>query len=352
MAPIQAGDQLTVSQPPPENAVGRGAGSVRNNVAVPAPDVLPVGLIPEREDPIAREGRTAGLQVIAAVSVGAVLAKAARDARLPWWWLNFPMVVLVGLGGSLAGLLGARAVDLLSEPLHLRTHQGSTRFWVRYISAFVADTVGFVLASEALEGRSLWRGSPKWGWTIGWPLATLMMAANAIDVEAGERVVAARGMMLHPVTNLRNRRAFDADLASLARNNIAFVYVLADLDHLKEINDLHGHASGDAAVKHLAAALDRQGGFAYHWGGDEFVLLLSYRERKDVQGNVQSVLDNLRVRGSKAGHAVSASFGVAFVPEDNSRSIEQIGKAADDALYEAKRAGRGRAVLEAEPADR
>jgi diguanylate cyclase (GGDEF)-like protein len=239
-------------------------------------------------------------------------------------------------------------VDFVAARVDLGPRDREARFWTRYFVAFLTDTVGFVVASEKLEGRSFWPGSRRWGWTVGWPLATLMIAANAIDGEAAERVSAARSMLLNPVTDLRNRRAFDADIAGLVRGGVSFTFVFADVDGLKQINDAYGHVAGDAAIKCLGAALGRQTGVAYHWGGDEFVLLVPGNDRDSLIRTVHAVFAEVNALGVDRNWPLGASFGATFVPADETRSAEEIAENADQALYAAKQAGRNRLVLSGE----
>jgi diguanylate cyclase (GGDEF)-like protein len=308
--------------------------------------VLPVGPILDREDPAEREARTAALHVLAAFALGATLAKAARDQGLPWWWVNLPLFLLIGSTGAAAGAGAARAADAVAARMGGAAPRW--RFWVRYGAAFATDTLGFAITGPWFEGRSLWRGSSRFSWSVGWPLAVLMLATGAIDTQASERVRAVRGMLLNPVTDLRNRRMFDSDLAALVRDRVGFTLVAADLNGLKHVNDTHGHAAGDAAVKALGAALGRQVGFAYHWGGDEFMLLLAGTERPRTLDTTRRVAEELRSFESERGFGASASFGCTFVPETDTRSPEAIQKAADEALYRAKGAGRSRLAVEAE----
>lgn len=308
---------------------------------------LPVGPIPE-DDPLGFEGLIVAVQVFAAVSVGGVLAKAARDTGLRWWWLNLPIVALIGTAGSFFGMGGARLIEIIAE--RLRKDAARARFWVRYGVVFLADVVLFQLMAPALEGRSLWRGSWRWSWMIGWPLAALMLSANALGSEARGRVAAARGMMLHPITELRNRRTFDGDLALVVRAHVGFTFVFADLDRLKQLNDTSGHAAGNAAIRALAAALDRHG-HAYHWGGDEFALLVAGTDRDALIQIARSVAAELQRAGTPVGLSFSASLGAAFVPAGDARGPEGIQHDADVALYAAKHAGRGRLAIAGESGD-
>jgi diguanylate cyclase (GGDEF)-like protein len=91
---------------------------------------------------------------------------------------------------------------------------------------------------------------------------------------------ARRESRLDPLTGLPNRRAFDEALPralAAATSDAPLALALLDLDHFKQVNDLHGHAHGDAALQLLAELLQthpRPGDLAARLGGDEFVLLV------------------------------------------------------------------------------
>lgn len=293
-----------------------------------------------------REGRTAALHLLAGFAVGGTLAKAAHDEGLRWWWLNLPLFLLVGSAGAAAGAGAAHAADIVAVRMGGRASRW--RFWTRYFAAFAADTLSFAVMGPWFEGRSLWRGSSRFSWAGGWPLAILMLGAAAIEAEASERVRAVRGMMLNSVTDLRNQRMFDSDLAALVRDRVSFTLLAVDMNGLKQINDTHGHAAGNSAIKTLGAALGRQDGFAYHWGGDEFMLLMSGTDRARVHQAAHNVAQDLIAFAEERAFVPSASFGCTFVPPTDSRTAEAIQEAADQALYRAKGAGRSRLSLEGE----
>jgi diguanylate cyclase (GGDEF)-like protein len=119
------------------------------------------------------------------------------------------------------------------------------------------------------------------------------------------------------------------------------------MDHFKRINDQHGHLVGDVALKSVGAALaDELRGYdaVGRFGGEEFVAVLP---DTDVAG-AEHAAERLRLRieslavpvhGSDETLAVTASIGVALCPEHGD-SVDDVLRAADDAMYEAKRAGR------------
>jgi diguanylate cyclase (GGDEF)-like protein/PAS domain S-box-containing protein len=156
-----------------------------------------------------------------------------------------------------------------------------------------------------------------------------------------------------PLTGVLNRRAFDeaasGACAAARAHGQAFAVIAFDLDAFKALNDRHGHAAGDAALRLLvdAARADiRAGDLIGRLGGDEFAVALP-RAGGDFAERIAS-----RLRRTLAGmvrHAVgmprfTASFGVA-ASADPGESFTATLARADEALYRAKQAGRDRVVL-------
>jgi diguanylate cyclase (GGDEF)-like protein len=148
------------------------------------------------------------------------------------------------------------------------------------------------------------------------------------------------------LTGLANRRALEEILAGEISRAQRFAHqlavVLLDLDRFKEINDSFGHAAGDVmlrAVSQLLTSLARQGDTVARWGGEEFVVVLP---ETDLAGASRFAE---RLRRTIEAHAVgemktSTSCGVAtMLPED---SVDDLLRAADQALYRAKSNGRNR----------
>lgn len=161
------------------------------------------------------------------------------------------------------------------------------------------------------------------------------------------------------LTGLHNRRHFFTRLKHhlnrAERYDERLALLLLDADDLKQINDRHGHVSGDRALERIASFLRgclRASDEIARIGGDEFAaLLLSAEEERAlrVARRIQSGLRDLHLRtdeGTRVG--LSVSIGMAFWPDD-ARDGRLLFQQADEALYAAKDLGRSRVVRSEDP---
>lgn len=146
--------------------------------------------------------------------------------------------------------------------------------------------------------------------------------------------------MRDSLTGLLNRRAFEErtvqELESCRRYDRSFTLVMADLDDFKRINDSLGHLRGDAVLKSVALALKeatRAEDVVGRFAGDEFVALLVNTDREVARQMVARLSAQLIER------RLQCSLGAAIFPWD-APDLEGMLKAADAALYAAKRAGK------------
>lgn len=148
-----------------------------------------------------------------------------------------------------------------------------------------------------------------------------------------------------PLTGLLNRRALDerleAELARQDRSGGPLSLLLVDIDHFKRVNDEHGHAHGDVVLQGVADAMRRIARTADvlgRIGGDEFALLLGDTDEDGAWTAANRLLEGIReIR-------VTASIGAATAEASGHWDVPSLLRAADEALYEAKHAGRDRAV--------
>ena len=158
------------------------------------------------------------------------------------------------------------------------------------------------------------------------------------------------GLLKH--TKIKEKLAADASRASRAGEPLVFGMI--DIDHFKAVNDRYGHLSGDRVIKSLARLLRqrlRQSDGIGRYGGEEFAVVLpgcSLASAKQVLNQIREGFAKLRFRHGDEEFSVTLSAGIASV--EQFRDAEGINRAADEALYEAKRAGRNRVMLCQAPA--
>lgn len=159
------------------------------------------------------------------------------------------------------------------------------------------------------------------------------------------------------LTGLPNRQLF-MDRARVALNKAArsserFALCFVDLDGFKPVNDRHGHATGDALLREIARALReglRDSDTVARVGGDEFMLLLSPMTLQSGDQEAEVIMQRMirRVGAiSRIGDRevkIGASVGIALYPA-HGNSLETLMARADEAMYRAKRSGKGRVSL-------
>lgn len=148
------------------------------------------------------------------------------------------------------------------------------------------------------------------------------------------------------LTGLHNRRGFfklavqQMKLAKRQRSGIMFV--VADVDGLKEINDALGHEEGDLAIKDAATVLKatfRESDVIGRIGGDEFAVIAPERTPAKIEiimSRLQERIDSLR-RSTKRKYKLSISIGIAHSDPDSLRSVDEMLSEADRGMYAHKR---------------
>jgi diguanylate cyclase (GGDEF)-like protein len=161
-----------------------------------------------------------------------------------------------------------------------------------------------------------------------------------------------------PLTGLANRRAMDARLDRAWVDSIReaqdLAVIMIDVDDLKLANDQFGHAGGDALLVALADALRaqcRKGDLAARFGGDEVVVLLPRADASQAHAVAERLREDFSARAAvlgycqpgdlRAGVGGSLSSGVASRFSTQATSARELLGLADEALYAAKRAGKG-----------
>jgi diguanylate cyclase (GGDEF)-like protein len=150
------------------------------------------------------------------------------------------------------------------------------------------------------------------------------------------------------LTGLPNRRAADDALRRMGAHAVRAVSpmaaILLDLDKFKQINDIHGHDSGDevlATIGQLLTQSLRTSDFAARYGGEEFLLLLPDTDRQGALILAEKLRQTIEQADFSRMASITGSFGVAVMPDDAGET-DQLIRQADRALYRAKARGRNR----------
>jgi len=187
------------------------------------------------------------------------------------------------------------------------------------------------------------------------------LAATKHDLERANEHLARAIETLHristtdPLTGVANRRNFDEALVlewrRAARSGTPLSLIMIDIDAFKAYNDVYGHQAGDDCLRRVAESLQshlhRAGDIVTRYGGEEFAILVSGVER-DRAGDLAELLRRsiesmtIEHRASPASGVVTISVGVATIVPDRDGDPAALLKAADEALYAAKAAGRNR----------
>lgn len=169
------------------------------------------------------------------------------------------------------------------------------------------------------------------------------------DVESESSEIVDRLMFQDDLTGLVVKRRFykelELELRAADQSGTTVALLMMDLDGLKKVNDTHGHPVGAHIIAESGREIGRLCagvGQACRWGGDEFIAYLRGTTRETALRVAETIRAAIRERAfEKDGleHRVSISIGVAFSPADG-RSLEELTKSADAALYRAKAKGR------------
>ena len=141
------------------------------------------------------------------------------------------------------------------------------------------------------------------------------------------------------------------DVSSAIRHKHELSLAMLDLDHFKQINDAHGHAMGDLALRHFARAvgtLIRSEDTFGRVGGEEFALILRQCpdvEARRVTDRIRQVVEKLDLMHLDQRVIITVSVGVTSLPVGTATGDGQMLEVADKALYEAKNTGRNRVVF-------
>lgn len=179
-------------------------------------------------------------------------------------------------------------------------------------------------------------------------------ALELVARKAGERVGMLRAFSrsqtqahTDPLTGLLNRRSLEDRAHELDKGSQRYVVAFADLDRFKMLNDVHGHDTGDRALRLFARVLRdsvRPNDIPARYGGEEFVVVLPECDVRDAHAVAERVRDRLAASLSGA-NVPTFTVSIGLAPYDPSLTFSEMLELADKALLNAKQTGRNRTVV-------
>lgn len=138
------------------------------------------------------------------------------------------------------------------------------------------------------------------------------------------------------------------------RKNSYISFLIIDIDHFKQYNDLYGHQMGDEVLVKVSQALQntlhRANDYCFRLGGEEFgIVFINLDEEKSLQFSekFRKNIESLKIKheGNSANKFVTASFGLVCSKGSETEDLNTIYKKADDMLYKAKKNGRNKVCI-------
>jgi diguanylate cyclase (GGDEF)-like protein len=296
---------------------------------------------------------------------------AAMRALVAHWLRHAGMTVLEAATGEAAMIIAgghsptmdAIVLDVMMPEMdgyevirRLKTDPRTSPIPIVFLSASAAEA-DIIRGVQA--GATDYLSKPFSGPILVTKVGALIARARAERSLYDKLRVAEENAAMDALTNLANRRAFEQRLAEMIANSTRhrepLSLMMLDIDRFKAINDTFGHVAGDAALKHLADKLRgaaRTGDQVFRYGGEEFGLLLHKCDRVGavlVFERIRAALQNSPLEYEGVPLPFSVSGGIASLEASNRFRQTHLVRRADGALYEAKRNGRDRVVLEKLP---
>lgn len=274
-------------------------------------------------------------------------------------------VSLVSLGLLAYWLIGEPLVTsnsrVIFECYFLAIGASALRYDARVtaLAGITAITEHFLLSWLAATSVRVRTGLPdsaaygEFSWSSQVSRAVVLLCMTFVALELVRRAQRLRNLSTGDrLTGLFNRayaeEYLNSEVLRTARNSSALVIGMLDVDHFKAFNDSHGHAAGDAALKHVASALRsklRRTDLIARYGGEEFLIVLpgtglarGLEKLEEIRVHI-ALNEVILPRGVREKFTVS--IGVASWGDDG-RTVDKLLDVADARLYVAKNAGRNR----------
>lgn len=264
--------------------------------------------------------------------------------------------LLVAVAAALTTIRVARARDPAAELVRrLLVAAGAAYTLVSVASAMLVMRAPLPVSGAPAQVDTLGLVTMALGALLPMAITGLMLAAVHSRMADELRALATTD----PLTRLMSRRVlFDNGeplLASTRLSGRMMAAMMVDIDHFKQINDVHGHAAGDKVLRHCARQLRagaRAEALAARYGGEEFCLLVPIERERDAFVAAERLRHRIASQPCVInGTSVSMTVSIGVAIHEHGQRLAQLLAHADELLYEAKRSGRNRVVSADSPAD-
>ena len=269
--------------------------------------------------------------------------------------LDFARAQLPLIGGWLIGMAATMSALAIAGPPRVylwAVAPVSIQFigviWTRKLTLAASITAILAVVTTALLVEYDTVTADPWT-LLPMVVVTVLTAGAAITLRDVD--FATRGAVLvDALTGLRNRVAMQSSMTELTTDGGAASIVVFDLDHFKEINDVHGHGAGDAVLQSAAERMRETigpDGQLFRFGGEEFVAVLPTCGTEDALALAERVRESVS-SSTIGGLAITLSAGVATAQRGHAYHGNEVFRHADAAMYDAKQAGRNRVCIATE----
>lgn len=278
-------------------------------------------------------------------ATGALGALSALMGLLGWFTMAQKLNEMLVTGGALVAVAASIAI--------LRRGFRPARWYLAGQTLLFLSALGVVLVNwrvidaPFLLANGLQIGVAAEMVVFAIALSSRISGMRASQVELRQHAAdLAEAAATDPLTGLFNRAGLAQGAARVLSDGAAHALMLLDLDQFKPINDVHGHDAGDVVLRAVARRLQahvRTGDIVARLGGDEFVILLAAQlseERLSAMARRLDAAVRKPVDFQGQGVSVGVSIGIACGPRDG-KTLTELMRAADHAMYQAKQAGCG-----------
>ena len=252
-------------------------------------------------------------------------------------WTASQVIIAISValtGGAIEPTMAWFAIPLITL---------GARFSERGIAIGVGITIALILAvAFGVDAGAVIDNPP----LVISPIAMVIAIAMMQTVVMRSDVDTRREAVIDPLTGMLNRKALQVRVTELQQQSAVtgapVGVVVADLDHFKTVNDRFGHAEGDAVLKDVAYALRkalRAFDLVYRIGGEEFLVLLPGADLTATADIAEGLRAAVCERPLGSGQNITVSLGIS-ASIDGDWDYDELFRAADEALYRAKAAGR------------